>query len=172
MTGATIWFTGLPGAGKSTLARAVAERARAAGRRVEILDGDELRTELSPRLGFAKADRDEHVTRVGYLARLLSRQGVLVLVAVIAPYAEARDRVRAKHEAPFRLVHVATPTAECRRRDPAGLYAAHDAGRLRGLTGVDDPYEIPTNAELRLDTTGRTVDDCVDELWPLIGSLG
>lgn len=169
MSGATIWFTGLSGAGKSTLARAVAERGRAEGLPVEVLDGDELRTELSPGLGFSRADRDQHVARVGHLARLLSRNDVLVLVAVIAPYAAARDRLRERQEAPFRLVHVATPLEECRRRDPGGLYARHDQGLVANLTGVDDPYEVPESPDLRLDTTGRTVDECVDEVWALVG---
>lgn len=199
-TGATVWFTGLPSAGKSTLATAVAVAVSApgtfagavvgsaanpaagssgpvgagTGRRVEVLDGDELRAELSPRLGFTRADRDEHVIRVGHLARLLARNGVLVLVAVIAPYAAARDLVRARHTedgTPFLLVHVATGLTECRRRDTAGRYAAHAAGRLRGLTGVDDPYEEPLHPDLRLDTEGRTVGDCRDEVLALLSAL-
>jgi adenylylsulfate kinase len=118
--GGTLWLTGLSGAGKTTIATALADRLRAAGVRVEVLDGDELRDHLSPGLGFSRADRDAHVTRVGYLARLLARHGVIAIVPVIAPYAEARERVRAEHEADgvaYRQVYVATPVSECARRD-------------------------------------------------------
>jgi adenylylsulfate kinase len=144
-------------------------------RPVEVLDGDSLRAALSPRLGFSRADRDEHVIRVGHLARLLARNGVLVLVAVIAPYAAARDEVRARHTedgTPFLLVHVATSLAECRRRDTAGRYAAQAAGQLRGFTGVDDPYQRPVDPQLRLDTEGRSVAACRDEVLAMARAHG
>jgi adenylylsulfate kinase len=153
--GSTIWLTGLPSAGKSTIARALAVRLRAEGRHVELLDGDELRSHLTADLGFSRADRDANVRRVGYLARLLARNGATVLVPVIAPYAEARAQVRADHEADgsvFVEVHVATPLDVCAVRDVKGLYAKQRAGEMSGLTGVDDPYEVPEAPELRLDT--------------------
>jgi adenylylsulfate kinase len=153
--GSTVWLTGLPSAGKSTIARALAVRLRAEGRQVELLDGDELRSHLTADLGFSRADRDANVRRVGYVARLLARNGVTVLVPVIAPYAAARAQVRADHEADgsvFVEVHVATPLDVCAVRDVKGLYAKQRAGEMSGLTGVDDPYEIPEAPELRLDT--------------------
>ncbi len=156
--GGTLWLTGLSGAGKTTIATAVAHEL--GGRPVEVLDGDELRDHLSPGLGFSRADRDAHVTRVGYLARLLARHGVLAIVPVIAPYDEVRERIRAEHAAEglaFELVHVSTSLDECSRRDVKGLYAAHAAGTVRNLTGVDDPYETPSRPDLVLDTTGQEV---------------
>jgi adenylylsulfate kinase len=158
--GGTVWLTGLPSAGKSTLAAAVAERLRAAGRRVEVLDGDEIRERLQPpgaarALGFSKEDRDFQVRRIGYLARLLARNGVTVLVPVIAPYADSRAAVRAEHAVgavPYLEVHVATSVEVCAERDVKGLYARQRAGEISGLTGVDDPYEAPVDPELRLVT--------------------
>ncbi len=154
--GATVWLTGLSGAGKTTIADAVAGQLRAAGRGVEVLDGDELRRGLSAGLGFSREDRDTHVRRVGFVAELLARHGVVALVPVIAPYAATRDEVRARHDAHgtgYLEVHVATPLAECVRRDIKGLYARAAAGELTGMTGVDDPYEEPDKPDVRLDTT-------------------
>ncbi len=171
----TVWLTGLSGAGKTTIARAVAHRARAGGVRVEVLDGDELRDHLSPGLGFSRADRDAHVRRVGYLARLLARNGVLVLVPVIAPYAAARAAIRDEHRAdgtPYAQVYVATGVAECARRDVKGLYAAHAAGQVAHLTGVDDPYEVPQRSDLVLDTTDRTVDEAAGAVAALLTERG
>jgi adenylylsulfate kinase len=159
--GSTVWLTGLPSAGKSTIARALAVRLRADGRQVELLDGDELRSHLTADLGFSRADRDANVRRVGYVARLLARNGVTVLVPVIAPYAAARAQVRADHEADgtvFVEVHVATPLDVCAVRDVKGLYAKQRAGEMSGLTGVDDPYEVPEAPELRLDTEESVAD--------------
>lgn len=158
--GSTVWLTGLSGAGKTTVAEAVAGTLREAGRKVEVLDGDELRRGLSAGLGFSRQDRDTHVLRVGFVAELLARHGVVVLVPVIAPYAATRDEVRAHHDAHgtgYLEVHVATPLAECSRRDVKGLYAKAATGALTGMTGVDDPYEEPDKPDLRLDTTGTSV---------------
>jgi adenylylsulfate kinase len=158
--GATVWLTGLSGAGKTTIASALAGQLRATGREVEVLDGDEVRRGLSAGLGFSRADRDTHVRRVGFVAELLARHGVLALVPVIAPYAATRDEVRAQHDAhgtSYLEVHVATPLAECIRRDVKGLYARAAAGELTAMTGVDDPYEEPDKPDLRLDTTGSDV---------------
>lgn len=172
--GGTVWLTGLPSAGKSTVAAAVAERLVAAGYRVEVLDGDALRDALSPDLGFSRADRDRNVARIGLVAGLLARHGVLVLAPVVSPYAAARDAVRARHAAaglPFVEVHVATPVAECANRDVKGLYARQRAGELSGLTGVDDPYEPPPAPELRLETTGRAVSESADEVLRALAGL-
>jgi adenylylsulfate kinase len=154
--GATVWLTGLSGAGKTTIADAVAGQLRAAGREVEVLDGDELRRGLSAGLGFSREDRDTHVRRVGFVAELLARHGVVVLVPVIAPYAATRDEVR----------------AECRRRDVKGLYARAAAGELTGMTGVDDPYEAPDKPDLRLDTTDTDVPTVVRRLMDLLTDRG
>ncbi|WP_443049658.1 adenylyl-sulfate kinase [Streptomyces sp. HD] len=173
--GATVWLTGLPSAGKTTIASATAGRLRARGRLVEVLDGDEIRTFLSAGLGFSRADRHTNVQRVGYVADLLARNGVLVLVPVIAPYADSREAVRSRHEAtgtPYLEVHVATPVDVCSVRDVKGLYAKQAAGELTGLTGVDDPYEPPTAPDLRLDTQSLTVDESVSSVIDLLTARG
>ena len=152
--GATVWLTGLSASGKSTVAVEVERRLLAAGRPCYLLDGDNLRHGLNADLGFDRAGREENVRRVGEVARLFADAGLVALVPVIAPYAAGRAAVRAAHVAAgLRLleVHVATPLAECERRDPKGLYARARAGLLPGMTGVDDPYEAPTDPDLRLD---------------------
>ncbi len=162
MSGATIWFTGLPSAGKTTLATAVAEQLRAEGRNVELLDGDEVREFLSKGLGFSRDDREVNVTRIGYVASLLASHGVTVLASVISPYAASRDKVRALHGergADFVEVYVATPVEVCSDRDVKGLYAKQRAGQISGLTGIDDPYEPPTSPEITVQTVGFGVDE-------------
>ena len=152
--GASVWLTGLSASGKSTVAVEVERRLLAAGRPCYLLDGDNLRHGLNADLRFDKMSREENVRRVGEVARLFADAGLVALVPVIAPYAAGRAAVRAAHEAVgLRLieVHVATPLAECERRDPKGLYARARAGQLTGMTGVDDPYEAPTAADLRLE---------------------
>ncbi|MFI5731052.1 adenylyl-sulfate kinase [Kribbella sp. NPDC051587] len=169
--GATVWLTGLPSAGKSTVANHTAAWLRSGGYKVEILDGDELRARFGTTGQFARADREAHVLRVGWLARLLARNGVLVLVPVIAPYADVRAAVRKEHiEAalPYLEVHVDASLEVCAARDVKGLYARQRAGLLSGLTGVDDPYEVPTQPELRLATEGRSIAESVDELVGLL----
>ncbi|MFG3323378.1 adenylyl-sulfate kinase [Streptomyces sp. NPDC048171] len=173
--GATVWLTGLPSAGKSTLARALARRLHVSGRRVEVLDGDEIRQFLSAGLGFGRADRHTNVQRIGFVAELLARNGVMALVPVIAPYAESRDAVRERHEAngtPYVEVHVATPVEVCSVRDVKGLYAKQAAGEISGLTGVDDPYEVPGTPELRIRTQDRTVADTAAELHTFLTERG
>src|SRR5690349_6752675 len=153
--GATLWFTGLPSAGKSTIAHAVAAELTGAGVRVQVLDGDEVRPHLSGEPGFSREARDINVRRIGYVARLLAGHGVVVLVPVIAPYAETRAAVRADHAAhdvPFAEVFVSTSLEVAESRDVKGLYAKARRGELAGMTGVDDPYEQPTSAELVIDT--------------------
>lgn len=170
-TGATLWLTGLPSAGKTTLAGALAQRLQADGRPVEVLDGDVVRAALSPELGYSRADRDTQVARIGWVAQRLAAHGVLVIAAVVSPFAAARDAVRAGHEAQdvrFFEVHVATPAQVCAERDVKGLYARQRDGAVSGLTGVDGEYEPPATPDLRLDTSGRSVDDSVDELIALL----
>ncbi|MER6790074.1 adenylyl-sulfate kinase [Streptomyces sp. NPDC000658] len=173
--GATVWLTGLPSAGKTTLARAVAERLAADGRRAEVLDGDEIRRFLSQELGFTRADRHTNVTRIGFVAQTLASHGVLVLAPVIAPYAASRAAVRERHAAhgtDYLEVHVATPVEVCSVRDVKGLYARQAAGELTGLTGIDDPYEAPKDPELRLRTEGRSVADTAAELHAFLIERG
>jgi adenylyl-sulfate kinase len=158
--GVTVWFTGLSGAGKSTLATAVAELLRADGAPVELLDGDEVRQHLSKGLGFTRADRDENIRRIGYVARLLTRHGVVVLVAAISPYREAREEVRRSIGAGrFVEVFVNASVEECARRDVKGLYSKAFAGVITAFTGVSDPYEAPLSPDLVIDTERETVAD-------------
>jgi adenylylsulfate kinase len=147
--GVTVWLTGLPSAGKTTIANLVAKQLHDLGQPVEVLDGDVVRAHLSRGLGFSRDDRDENVRRIGYVAGLLARHGVTVLVSAISPYRAVRDDVRAA-SSDFVEVWVATDLATCQARDVKGLYARHARGELRGLTGVDDPYEPPLDPELVL----------------------
>lgn len=166
-TGMTVWLTGLPSAGKTTLARSVADELAGRGRPVQVLDGDELRAYLSPGLGFTRAERDTHVRRVGYVARLLASHGVIVFAPVIAPYARARAEVRQLHEEvgiPFLEVHVAASVEVCAERDVKGLYARQRAGELEHLTGVDDPYEAPESPDIRLDTARQSLAQSTETL--------
>lgn len=151
--GATVWFTGLSGSGKSTVAVACERALVDAGRPAYVLDGDNLRLGLNGDLGFSAADRAENVRRVGHVARLLADAGVVALVPLISPYRADRDRVRALHEEaelPFVEVFVDTPIELCEQRDPKGLYAKARAGEITGFTGIDDPYEPPLQPELVL----------------------
>ena len=172
--GATLWFTGLPSAGKSTIAHALARDLDAAGERVQVLDGDDVRPHLSAGLGFSREDRDVNVTRIGWVARMLASHGVIVLVSVIAPYATARDSVRNDHgrlAVPFAEVHVATSLQVAEARDVKGLYARARRGELKGLTGVDDPYEVPTQAELVVDTARVDLDTAVEMSKALLAAI-
>jgi adenylylsulfate kinase len=164
--GATLWFTGLPSAGKTTLARALAQRLTSAGyRRVELLDGDVAREHLTRGLGFTRADRDENVRRIGWVAELLARNGVIVLCSVISPYRSVRDELRARHQGRFVEIYVATPVDVCSTRDVKGLYAKQRSGEITGLTGVDDPYEAPLAPEIIVPTHTQTVDESMEQVW-------
>ncbi len=173
--GATVWLTGLPSAGKTTLANTLAARLRAGGARVEVLDGDEIREFLSAGLGFGRADRDANVRRIGFVAELLASHGVLVLVPVIAPYADSRQAVRGRHAlrgTRYLEVHVAAPVEVCATRDVKGLYARQAAGELTGLTGVDDPYEVPERPDLRVETHRQPVAESAAALEALLAERG
>jgi adenylylsulfate kinase len=165
-SGVTVWFTGLPSAGKTTLAHALAKRLADEGyERVEVLDGDIAREHLTKGLGFSREDRAENVRRIGWVASLLARNGVVVLASVISPYREVRDEVREMHGGRFVEVHVATPVDVCAERDVKGLYAKQRAGELTGLTGVDDPYEPPLHPDVVVPTHQQSVDESVELLW-------
>ncbi|MFE4963357.1 adenylyl-sulfate kinase [Streptomyces sp. NPDC056660] len=174
-TGATVWLTGLPSAGKTTIAYELAGLLRADGHLVEVLDGDEIREFISAGLGFSREDRHTNVQRIGFVAELLARNGVKALVPVIAPYADSRDAVRKRHEengTAYVEVHVATPVEVCSVRDVKGLYAKQAAGELSGLTGVDDPYEEPETPDLRIESQHQTVRESAASVHALLSGKG
>jgi adenylylsulfate kinase len=154
-----LWFTGLSGSGKSTIATRVHQELMRRGVEVEYIDGDALR-EVFPNTGFTRADREEHLRRTGYMASRLAAHGVAVVASFVSPYRESRDFIR--NLCPnFGEVYVATPLDECERRDVKGLYARARRGELRNFTGIDDPYELPEHPELTLDTQALSVEQCV-----------
>lgn len=172
--GATIWFTGLPASGKSTVAVAVERALVESGQVAYLLDGDNLRHGLSDDLGFSAGDRAENIRRVGHLTRLLADAGVVALASLVSPLKSDREIARTLSEAaklPFIEVYIATSLAECEKRDPKGLYARARSGELTGLTGVDAPYEPPENPDLVLDTTGADIDALVAQVLELLNSL-
>lgn len=170
--GLTVLFTGFSGSGKSTIAKGVADRlALSDDRELTLLDGDEVRTMLSAGLGFSRADRELNVRRIGWVAAIIARHGGIALCAPIAPYESMRTEMRRMTEeigGTFVLVHVATPIEVCEARDRKGLYAKARKGELVGLTGVDDPYDIPRDSDLRLDTSKMTIDDAVAAVLRLL----
>ena len=169
--GFTLWFTGLSGSGKSILSAPIAERLRGAGLRVEVLDGDEVRTHLSKGLGFSKEDRDTNIRRIGFVAELLSRNGLVAVTAAISPYREVRDEVRAKvtrHGAGFCEVYVSCPIEVLAERDVKGLYKKALAGEIAHFTGVSDPYEPPISPEVVVDSSRETVPESVEKI---VGAL-
>lgn len=163
---AVIWFTGLSGSGKSTVARWIAEALERQGLRVERLDGDTIR-DIFPNTGFTRPERDQHIKRVGYLASRLEKNGVFVVASLVSPYQDSRDFVRGLADR-FLEVYVSTPLEECERRDVKGLYAKARRGEITNFTGIDDPYEVPTHPELVLDTVGRSVEDAGREVLKLV----
>src|SRR5687767_1955668 len=169
--GATVWFTGLSGSGKSTVAVEVERALVARGRAAYLLDGDNLRHGLNADLGFSPADRTENIRRVGEVARLFADAGVVALVPVISPYRADRDRARAVHRdvgLPFFEVFVDTPIDVCESRDPKGLYARARAGEIKGFTGIDDPYEAPAEPELRLTPDDGTAEEQASRVLALL----
>lgn len=161
--GFTIWLTGLPCSGKSTIARQLARALLRRGRRVEVLDGDIVRQNLSYGLGFSREDRDRNIRRIAFVANLLARNGVIVIVALVSPYRAARDEAR-RLLGEFFEVYVDCPGVECERRDVKGMYARARAGELRGFTGVDDPYEVPLNPELSVLTGQESSEQSVAQI--------
>ncbi len=161
--GACLWFTGLSGAGKSTIANLVVAELAGRGAKVELLDGDEVREHLSKGLGFSKEDRDTNIRRIGWVAKVLARNGVIAITAAISPYRSLRDEKRAQIEN-FVEIHVATPFEVCEERDVKGLYAKARAGEIPQFTGLDDPYEPPLDPELRLETDGHTPAESAHEV--------
>jgi adenylylsulfate kinase len=162
--GAVVWLTGLSGAGKSTIARAIEAALLAGGVPAEVLDGDAIREKFSRGLGYSKEDRDENVRRAGYVAGLLARHGVVVLVALISPYRAARNRVRDDVEAAgihFLEIFVNAPLEVCEGRDPKGLYEKARRGEIPSFTGLEDPYEPPVSPEVECRTDQESVETCV-----------
>ena len=172
--GFTLWFTGLSGSGKSTIAHLVGPELDRRGCIVEYLDGDTVRTHLSKGLGFSKEDRDTHIERIGWVASRLTRQGAAVIAAAISPYEETRRKAREMVEefGSFVEVHVRASVEECARRDVNGLYAKAFAGEIKGFTGVDDPYEEPTSPEIVVDTEETTPEEAAAIVVGKLEELG
>src|SRR5437588_1538478 len=173
--GATLWFTGLSGSGKSTMAFTLEHALVQRGHLAYVLDGDNIRTGLNKNLGFSAADREENIRRIGEVALLFADCGVLTMTSFISPYRKDRDLVRALHaesKLPFVEVHVNTPIETCERRDPKGLYQKARAGQLKGFTGVDDPYEPPLKPEVTLDATHTSPQDAAARLLDFLQQQG
>jgi adenylylsulfate kinase len=169
--GVTVWFTGLSGAGKTTITRAVEEKLRAHGYKIEILDGDIIRENLTKGLGFSKEDRDENIRRIGFVSQLLTRNGVIVLVSAISPYRAIREEVRQKI-GDFVEVFVNAPLNVCEERDVKGLYKKARTGEIKNFTGVSDPYEPPTNPEVECRTDLETLEESVGKVFTTLEELG
>ncbi len=172
--GVVVWLTGLPGSGKTTVARLVAEELRRKGYKVELLDGDEVRKWLSPEAGFTREDRRRHLRRVAHVARLLARNGVIVLCSFVSPYRDVRREVReiVERDAPFVEVYVKCSLEECIRRDPKGLYKRALKGEIQHFTGISDPYEPPENPDVVLDTEHVSPSDNASELLNYLRDRG
>lgn len=171
--GATLWFTGLSGSGKSTIASALEARLVRRGVHAYRLDGDNIRHGLNAGLGFSAEDRRENIRRIGEVAKLFADSGCLAITSFISPYRADRNRVRAAHDEsglPFLEVFIDTPLEVCERRDPKGLYRKARAGEIRGFTGIDDPYEAPDSPEIRVQTDGKTVEVCAGMIEAAIES--
>jgi sulfate adenylyltransferase len=171
--GCCIWLTGLSGAGKSTIAGILAAQLERRGRTVTLLDGDVVRTHLSKGLGFSKDDRDTNIRRIGFVAAEVVRHGGAVICAVVSPYESTRNEARQMVGAPsFALVYVATPIEECERRDVKGLYAKARRGEIKGMTGIDDPYEPPVAPDVVLTTLDSDAEECAATIERLLESRG
>lgn len=169
--GVTIWFTGLSGAGKSTITEALAEELRSRNCKLEVLDGDIVRTNLTKGLGFSKEDRDENIRRIGFVSHLLTRNGVIVLVSAISPYRAIREEVR-ERIGDFMEVYVSAPLEVCEERDVKGLYKRARAGEIKQFTGIDDPYEPPTNPEVNCRTHEETLEESVGTVLSKLEEMG
>ena len=164
-----IWLTGLSAAGKSTLGEELLDRLQAMGRKAELLDGDVIRQLLSRDLGFSKQDRDENIRRIGFVAELLAKNGIVVIVSAISPYRAMRDEVR-RRIPDFVEVYINAPVEVCERRDVKGLYRRARAGELREFSGINDPYEPPIEPEVECKTDLETIDESVQRSWHISGS--
>jgi adenylyl-sulfate kinase len=163
--GCILWFTGLSGSGKSTLAEYLTPKLKEAGVKVEVLDGDVVRENLSKGLGFSKEDRDTNISRIGYVANLLARNGCCAITAAISPYEELRDTIRARTtEAKFVEIFVDAPLAVVEERDTKGLYKKARAGIIKNFTGISDPYEAPTKAEIVVKTGDQTIEESAEQI--------
>jgi adenylylsulfate kinase len=162
--GCVVWLTGLPGSGKTTLAKIIETQINALGLRSEVLDGDEVRKNLSPELGFSKQDRETHARRVVYISKLLSKNGIITLVALISPYRMFRNHARETIGTGFIEIWVKASSETCRMRDPKGLYKKATEGKVSNLTGVQDPYEPPLNPELIIETETETREQSADKI--------
>lgn len=169
--GVTVWFTGLSGAGKTTINQRVEEKLRWHGYRVEVLDGDVVRQNLTKGLGFSKEDRDENIRRICFVAHLLTRNGVIVLVSAISPYREIRDEVK-KRIGDFVEVYVNAPLEVCERRDVKGLYKKARAGEIKHFTGIDDPYEPPLNPDVECHTDAESEEESLAKVWLHLQTAG
>ncbi|MCU0568250.1 MAG: adenylyl-sulfate kinase [Oculatellaceae cyanobacterium Prado106] len=169
--GVTVWFTGLSGAGKTTIRMAVEQELRAQGYKIEVLDGDIVRENLTKGLGFSKADRDENIRRIGFVSHLLTRNGVIVLVSAISPYRDIRDEVRSRI-GDFVEVYVNAPLNICEERDVKGLYKKARAGEIKQFTGIDDPYEAPLTPELECKTDQETLEESTARVISKLKELG
>lgn len=169
--GVTVWFTGLSGAGKTTINNALTEKLRDRGLSLEILDGDIVRTNLTKGLGFSKEDRDENIRRIGFVSHLLTRNGVIVLVSAISPYRNIRDEVR-NRIGDFIEVYVSAPVEVCEQRDVKGLYAKARTGEIKQFTGISDPYEAPLNPEVNCETHKETLEESVNKVIAKLEETG
>lgn len=169
--GVTVWFTGLSGSGKSTIVSALAQKLRERNCKLEVLDGDIVRTNLTKGLGFSKEDRDTNIRRIGFVSHLLTRNGVIVLVSAISPYRNVRDEVREKIE-DFIEVYASAPLEVCESRDVKGLYKKARAGEIKQFTGIDDPYEAPLNPEVTCETHNESLDESVQKVLDKLEALG
>jgi adenylylsulfate kinase len=173
--GATLWFTGLSGSGKSTIAFTLEHALVQRGHLAYVLDGDNIRHGLNKNLGFSAADREENIRRIGEVAKLFADCGVLTMTSFISPYRKDRDTVRSLHAAgnlPFIEVYLNTPIGTCEQRDPKGLYKKARAGQLKNFTGIDDPYEEPLKPEVTIDATGTSPQDATVQLLTYLEQQG
>lgn len=170
--GVTVWFTGLPCSGKTTVAGLLERRLRELGYRVEVMDGDVVRTNLSKGLGFSREDRDINIRRIGFVCHLLSRNGVIAIAAAISPYRSVRDDVRRAIGADFLEVYASCPLEVCIQRDVKGMYKKALAGEIKGFTGVDDPYEPPTAPEVSLETGRERPEESLAKVLKVLAQRG
>lgn len=170
--GLTLWFTGLSGSGKSTLASYLTPKLKELGKRVEILDGDEVRENLSKGLGFSKEDRDTNIRRIGFVANMLARNGVVAITAAISPYRDVRNEIRSKAQAAFVEVYVHCPLDVLEDRDTKGLYKKAKAGIIKNFTGISDPYEAPESPDVLVDTSKEAIEESAEKILAYLRKRG